>query len=80
MKNNSEYNFFEMGAEFGATVAKCSEQSIISLLAERARLINANFDIKAVAEYKRGAATAIAYVNKIANEVISLNNKTAKGR
>lgn len=80
MAKNREYNFFEMGAEFGATVAKCSEQSIVSLLAERARMINANFDIKAVAEYKRGAVSAIANANRIETENTNFNNKLDKTR
>ena len=80
MTNNKEYNFFQMGAEFGSNVAKCSEPSIISLLAERIRMVNANCGIKAAAEYRKGALTAIAYSNKIENEVIKFNNQVAKAR
>lgn len=75
-----EEYFFEMGVQFGAKIANCSEPSIISLLAERTRMLMAHHGTKEVAEFKRGAATIINYSNKINNEVTAYNNRKSQIR
>ena len=79
MKNNNTYDFYGSGLEFGNKISNCSEQSIIYFLGERTRMYYAHFGIKAAAEFKKGAISAINGAQKV-NDTVNQTVKKVKTR
>ena len=54
-------DYFDMGASFASSKSRCTYDSALSLIAERARLIKDRFGKEAMEEFELGAASVLQY-------------------
>ncbi len=71
-------NFFEDGVKFGEYISECTDNLIVSLIAERARMYKDFISEEESKKFIQGAASAIKNNENIVEKVSEKNKKIVR--